>query len=1259
MSSTITTRRRDWNRASLTIAAIVGLALLAAERGTVATNTDPHLLVDPQGALGRALSIWEPSVGAGAPSTDGALTLWPLGPWFWVGQLLGSPEWLTQRALLGTTLFAAGAGVLFLARTWRWRPAAGLAAAVAFCLSPAVVVPAVAEPAFLFPYAALPWLLALMIRALRTDGWRHPAAFALITTVIGPVDPLALAVVCGVPAAWAIISAVGRREERAGPTITTLAKTTALTVSVNLWWLLASAIRAASGIERSRVGVAPDTAAEASSAIDVLRGLGDWRGLVIDGGAPAVAAAARYDDDLWLLVLSFALPALGVLGLGVSRWRHRPFVVGLLTVGVVIAVGAHPWHDPSPFGALVRAAVRSDLPVPDDDVAGVSAVIALAVALGVGSLIGALGAEKPRRAIVGCGLVAVVSVATLPALWNGGLVPSDGGSWALDDEWLRAAAAHVDEQDDGTRVLEISGSGHDGEYTADATGSLGALVERPHVTTRPAASSSEALADLLASFGQRLRDDMVDPRALPATARLLAAGDLAFVSPGGETDGDVGRRDISLAATAAEAGDLGPPSRFDSDRTDGGSAAVFPVADQIGIVRAHDPGSTILLSGNGAGLVDAASAGLIDGSELIRYSGDLTGDPDFARDHLVGERALIVTDTNRARAHRWTVDGGSEGYTEQVDGGLLEEDLDDRRIELFDDGISTRSHAVHEGIQARATSYGSPGSYRNEHRPFSAVDGDLDTSWRVDGGADAIGERLQLTIPEGVAAARLVIVQAAREPDDPRITEVGIRFDSGEQMAVPLDDRSLQESGQVIETDDEDFEEIEIEILAVSVPGDVSDVDVGVGIAEVDLGVEATEYIRMPDDLLRAGGFRTSRYPLALVQTRERDPSPGTLRRDEESSLARLVDLPTARSYRLSGTVHLSDDPVEANGLTVDPGSSPGTEQQFDTGCRNDLVFVDGIGVPVRVSGDLAAAAEGQSLQLAGCDGEPVRIPGGEHRMTTAPADQTGLDIDQLVWCSGVEGAPCPPGLLAPAADQVAVTGPTIEVVASGGSEISVEVDDAEAGTPFWLVLAQGHDTGWEIIDESIVAERSELVNGYANGFLVTAPAERFELTLRYRPQNPYEIGVLLSTVAVVFTALLAAGGAGPSRPAPIPLQEPLRRIRAFSWEGALPTRRDARMVGIAAGAITAMVVDPIAGIALGLVAGFATRREGWRPLFTVVPAAVLLLGGAQLAARHTQAADGRQLDTAGIHTAVMFALLLLAVDLLIRHLWHRRSDFR
>ncbi len=1414
-------RRRDrvtpWSLAVL--GAVVYVPLLLTAPGRVVDEGDPSLLLAPARLLRRAVSAWDPHEGLGAVADLEVGLLWPLGPYHWISDRLGVPDWVAHRIWLGSILFAAGAGVLFLARTWRWRPEGGSAAAFVYALSPYVVLLAAGDTSALLAFAGLPWLLSLSIRALRTPGWRHPALFALAVATVGSTDPAALLLVLLAPAGW-IIHALWRSPEiTRAAAAWTVAKLTLVTLAVNLWWLVGFTVQVTNGLSTRLYEETPETVSSTSSAPEVLRGLGDWTVYATDHLGLLVGPAERYTQSPWLLGLTLAVVCTGLLGLGVSRWRNRVFTIGLLVAGTVMAVGAHPSADPTPVGALFEAAADAELPVAVRDPTRAVPLVVLAIALGIGALVGASLEQSRRRGLLVAGLVATVAVAALPPLWLGELVP-EGRSRPQDvpDHW-HDVAAHLDGRDDGTRVLEIPGlAGVAHRWGVAGASVSGALVDRPHAARGELPSGTAASADLLRALDARLQDETIGPDALAVVARILNVGDIVTRNDI-RHEADATIRPSALWQLVTASAGLGDPVTFGSqapldaddvvdpaqladarDLVDPPAAAVFPVADAIPIVHTHAADQMVVLSGDGTGIVDAASAGLLSGSELIRYSADLTADPLFVRTGLVDERFLVVTDTNRERAERWDGIHDVLGYTEQVDGGLLRDDPADRRLPLFDARPGTAAVAEHVGVAARATSYGEPGRYQPAVRPVRAVDGDPTTSWKVDVD-DPTGERLELTSAEAVETTSVTLLQ----PTDAGrwITAVDLRFDGGDPTRVLLDERSRAGSGQAVRVDERAFEQLSIEI--VSVEGG-SDGDVG--LAEVGLGVPATrEYVRMPDDLLDAGGFRTLRFPLALVQTRQRADPTDIAQPDEELHLARIVDLPTARSYRLTGTARLSgsapavvldaitgrtgdvsiaasssitgdvshapsnvldgdgttrwtsaidaatdhsitltsttprpvdsirlgivDDvehstpaavtvtvdgatvgrtvvPVDPQGLrtvdltldevvtgsvvtitytelhdrmattpagdemvlpvaitdvTLDGWTIGPRAESFDSGCRDDLVFVDGVGVPARVTGSMEAAVGGGALDLRACDDAVVAVPGGDRTFDTADGRTTGIDVDQLVWCSAGGGGACDASTTALA--DSAPAAPAVEVLDGDDATVRVRVTGAERSSPFWLVLGQSFEPGWQIVesDDGTENEPARLVDGYANGFLVDPGAAELELTIRFVPQNRVEIGLLLSVVGVVLALGLAIGSAAPRQPVPIPLQEPLRRIRALTWEGGLPTRRDALSVAVGTGIVGALIAGPVVGLLLAVLAGAATRKEGWRSAFTLAPAGLLVVTAAYIVSHqvrhHFAHGVGWPQATGRLHTLALVAVVLLVVDVVIDRMWERRSDFR
>ena len=99
---------------------ILGLAyvpLLFNDPGRLAADTKAYLYLDPGRLLERATSMWQPEVAMGTVTHQNIGYLWPMGPYFWLADVLGMPDWLAQRLWLGTVLAAAGLGVTWLLRT--------------------------------------------------------------------------------------------------------------------------------------------------------------------------------------------------------------------------------------------------------------------------------------------------------------------------------------------------------------------------------------------------------------------------------------------------------------------------------------------------------------------------------------------------------------------------------------------------------------------------------------------------------------------------------------------------------------------------------------------------------------------------------------------------------------------------------------------------------------------------------------------------------------------------------------------------------------------------------------------------------------------------------------------------------------------------------------------------------------------------------------------------------------------------------------
>ena len=189
--------------------------LLLTKPGKVGADTKTYLYLDPAKLLRDAPFVWDSQIGLGTVTHQNIGYLLPMGPFYWVLDAIGLPDWVAQRLWLGTVLFAAGMGVRYLLRTLDWgglatraaepgRRAGLLVATLAYMLSPYLLDYSARISVILLPWAALPWLIGLTVKALRQGGWRYPALFAFVILTVGGINATALILVGLAPLLWIV-----------------------------------------------------------------------------------------------------------------------------------------------------------------------------------------------------------------------------------------------------------------------------------------------------------------------------------------------------------------------------------------------------------------------------------------------------------------------------------------------------------------------------------------------------------------------------------------------------------------------------------------------------------------------------------------------------------------------------------------------------------------------------------------------------------------------------------------------------------------------------------------------------------------------------------------------------------------------------------------------------------------------------------------------------------------------------------------------
>jgi arabinofuranan 3-O-arabinosyltransferase len=927
-------RARDtrlWWASAAFFALVAYVPALLTASDVVAADTKQYLYTDPGRLVAGAASLWDPSQFGGGVTHQNIGYLWPLGPYYWFTDAVGVPTWVAQRIWIGSLLFAAAMGVLVLARLLRLSWGGALVAATAYGLSPYLLSYVNRTSILLAPWAGLGWMVALAILAARRGGWRWPALFALVVATVGGINATAL-VLCGLaPALWLTHAAWVSREVPVRRVLAAAGRIGLLTVAASAWWIVGLVVEARYGSDVLAYSETIQAVSSTSLPSEIVRGLGYWLFYGGDVTGRWNSASTPYLQNPLLIGLGFALAGLAVLALVVLQWCERLWLCALVVVGLVIAVSAYPFDDPSPYGQLIKGASGSTLVLALRSSTRVLPLVLLAFTLATGALLSALRLHVPTASAVGAVAVVGLVALNLPALWNGTYVdallrrPS-----TIPAYWYQAATA-VTAGGNATRALELPGA----EFAAYRWGTttdalLPGLTTRPTLTRDLLPLGSPGMMDTFNALDDRFQDGTVEPAAIAPVARLLGAGAIVFRGDSAFERYRTARPEQTwqIYGSGATPG-LGTPQTFGtptvntpdvpmvdeaalSDPAIGKPVppvAVLPVIDPAPIVRAGAASHVTVLDGSGDGIVDAAAAGLLADPGTLLQSATFT-DPAKLAAAVPSGAPLIVTDTNRKRAQQWRSSQDTTGFTEDQGQGVLDKDYADNRLPVFPGtGTDAQTLALQVGgARAEASAYGEPTAYRPEDRADQAIDGNDTTAWIVGDRGEVIGQRLRLTFPKPIALDHLTVVQPHDRPYNRWITRLRITTSSG-STEVNLGESSRRAEGQRVDVPATTTGFVELEIVGTNTGKLVNYFGIdGVGFAEVriDGATPVTEVVRPPTDLLDALGAGSADHPLTYVLTRERVAETNRWRDDPEATIVRRITVPTARTFTLSGTARVS-----------------------------------------------------------------------------------------------------------------------------------------------------------------------------------------------------------------------------------------------------------------------------------------------------------------------------------------------------------------
>lgn len=755
-----TTPRFVWR--SRLVAVCIALTALAFSQksGRIVADTKLDLTVDPGGFLAKSLHLWDPSAAFGQLQNQAYGYLFPMGPFFWLGDALGLPDWVTQRMWWSLLLCVAFLGMwrlsaaLVVASPW-----ARMAGSVAYALSPRILSELTITSIEVWPMAVAPWVLwPLVHRAPRTWLWRITRS-ALAIACLGGVNAVASGAALVLPALWFVTRRPSWEVLRWG-----MAWSVACLAAI-AWWLgpLLVLGRYSPPFLDWIEGIS--VTSSTASVFEALRGTSAWLGFLVTQAGPSWPGGFVYVTQPALIMVTVVFVAVGLIGLGVKGHVREPlFLILAIIVGLILLTAGHQGGSSSVLSSTARDVLDGALAALRN-LHKFDLVVRIPLSLGLiaGIEKGAAWADRSKLvpAVVPATVVLTVTALAAPAL-VGQLARAETYAH-IPDYWTEAASWLDDQPDSGAVLMVPATSFADFEWGSTKDNPLQPLLNRPFVHRDGVPLGSAGATRFL----DGVESELGSGQGGAYLQGVLATAGIRYVLVPNDLRPDVAGDQLIRVHSALEKSGLPRVATFGPEQSPWSESEVHTLnyrtilerprievfevplphqsvwtLEDLGRIRSAAPENLVALSrfsGRLSGLFDGDAENLSLGKPMILLDGRTSREVDFGR--VAQNRSHLLADGEATRQRRPVTD-----YIVANDWPRTTQGWDGVS------GVDASSSASDAGATLRL----GPG-----FGPASAIDGDPETSWISGRFGDAAEEWLRFEFAELTRLGHVAVRVAA------------------------------------------------------------------------------------------------------------------------------------------------------------------------------------------------------------------------------------------------------------------------------------------------------------------------------------------------------------------------------------------------------------------------------------------------------------------------------------------------------------------